>query len=447
MDQMILALHDTSRHIADPRLAAKTRSLTLDWARFKSSGPIVEDADLTRLLGRATEHGRRWCFLQAHGHVLSEIWRSAGTPPGDALAILEAWAPGHDFLTAGRCRSDGRLEQGCLLVDLERWRELGRPRLEHPELPAVELPAELDGTRLHLRPEDPAAATELARHLDTGIADFDPERPSALEPAARRFLAGIRHLVGNLRRGVFVWNIEPYTDVETPPEGFRRPLDALYSVAAGFKPNRLLETHGFDARTRVVFCDYSAAGLRFRRLLLEDWDGRDYPSFLRRLFRVLPPAEAHYCLWEGATPETLDWAAVERRWRAELDAWGGKTAVARHWQRYRRLPHRFVHVDLLADRKNLLGELEDLPNAAIWWSNAFFSVISNWFHTAAERRAIYRRFLAELAARAPRLWLYGASCENVAVNAVRAGEYARWYEQAGGDELVPGKLHRCELRF
>lgn len=452
MEELVLAVLDTSRRIADPWLAKKCRSLTLDWSRFKHSGPRVEAADLGAVLAAARARGARYCLVQSYGHVLAEIWRPEGAPSGDALEILGGWFPGRGLLAAGRRQADGTLDLGCVMVDLERWEALGRPSLDAPGfersgLPVAELPPELEGAAVHLRPEDPAAAAELRRLLDAGIDDFDPEAPSALAPDARRFVGSIRHLVSNLRRGVFVWNIEPYADVETPPDGFRGPLDALYSVAAGLKPNRLLETHGFDAGTRVVYFDYSQPGLRFRRLLLETWDGRDYPSFLSRLFAALPPEEAHYCLWEGATPDNLDWDAVAERWRGELDAWGGESILARHWARYRTLPHAFVHGDLLADRGALLATLEDRPAAAIWWSNAFFSVVSNWFHTAGERRAIYRRFLDELAEAAPRLLLYGASSDNVAVNGVRAAEYRSWFRDAGGDELAPGRLHRCEMKF
>ena len=64
-----------------------------------------------------------------------------------------------------------------------------------------------------------------------------------------------------------------------------------------------------------------------------------------------------------------------------------------------------------------------------------------------ERREIYRSFLAELARRAPRLWLYGASSDNVAVNHVQAAAYASWFADHGGDELAPVRLHHRELLF
>jgi hypothetical protein len=245
---------------------------------------------------------------------------------------------------------------------------------------------------------------------------------------------------------VFVWNIESYADVEGPPPGFTGPLSSLYSVASGLKPNFLLERLGFDDRTRVVFADYSEPGLAFRRLLLSEWDGRDYPAFLRRLFHDLPPDRAFYLLWQGCTPEDLDWDEVAARWREELDRWGGASVLRAHWARYRLLPHAFVHCDLIEAPEPALETVRDEPSAAVWWSNSFFSVHSNWHHDASRRRELYRRWISGLAARAPRLWLYGASSDNASVNGVQAGEYSTWYRGHGGDELEPGRFHRVELR-
>ena len=44
---------------------------------------------------------------------------------------------------------------------------------------------------------------------------------------------------------------------------------AEYSVAAGLKSNWILQTHGFDDKTTLVYLDYSEQALRFKRLLHE----------------------------------------------------------------------------------------------------------------------------------------------------------------------------------
>lgn len=447
-DDLILGLLDTSESIADRRIADRCRALTLDWSRFKYSGPVVESAELGELLERAGERDRRWCFVQSYGHVLAETWSPDADAPGDALSVLARWQGSQDeFVAAAHRLDDGRPDRRCLLVDLPRWRAAGRPRLLAGTTELAELPPELHGAAVYLSPEDARCREALASLFGDGIESFAEEDASQFEAGARRFLARVRRLAGNLRRGVFLWNIESYADVDRPPADFGGPLQSLYSVAAGLKPNRILETHGFDASTRVIFYDYSEPGLRFRKLLLDEWGGRDYPGFLRRLFRLLPTSEAFYCLWEGVTPETLDWQQVEERWRREVEAWGGAEILARHWARYRRLPHEFVHCDLLGDPSGLIEHLRDESRAATWWSNAFFSFVSNWYHLPDERRVIFRRWIDALADAAPRLLLYGASSDNVSVNSVRAAEYRSWLAGEAGDELEPGKLHGLELRF
>lgn len=442
---LLFGLLDTSRAIEAPRVAIKARSLTLDWSRFKYFDPVVEADTLPGVLERALEHDRRYCLVQAFGHILNEIWQPEGV--GAPLLRLERWLAARELLAAGVPRADGTLDSRCVVVNLARWTARGRPEISRLGEDVIALPDDFLRICAYLDPEHSPAARALERLLDGAIVAFDPAADDVFESAAGRFLAQVRLLTGELPRGVFVWNVEPYDDIETPPDDHRGPLDALYSVAAGFKPNRLLETHGFHAGTRVVYADYSAPGLRFRELLLERWDGRDYPAFLRGLFATMPSSEAFYCLWDGATPETVDWQAMEQRWRSELESWGGAAALASHWRHYRRLEHRFVRCDLLAERAALLEQIASSGEGAVWWSNAFFSFVSNWFHTAAERREIYRRFLAELAARAPRLLLYGASSDNIAVNGVRAAEYHAWFEREGGDELIPGMLQRCQIAF
>jgi len=460
MDGLVFALLDTSATTPGAALAAKLRDLTISWSRFKYSGPILEGTDLDGLLARAAGAGYRYCLVQAWGHVLQEVWTPEGRGGGDFVTALAAWASEGDFLVAGRpdpAGGDG-LDPSCLLVDLDAYRRLGRPAGRELEragaaagLPVRRFPGHLAAGTARLAADGPHAASRLEAWLGPGLngpdgLDVDEAARLWGEPAAR-FLANVRLLTANLPRGVFVWNIESYDDVGEPAAGSAGPLSTLYSVAAGFKPNWILESHGFDERTRVVFYDYSEAGLEFRRLLLNEWDGADYPAFLRHLFRRLPSSRAFYLLWDGATPEDLDWDDVEARWRQEIDRWGGESVLRAHWARYRRLRHEMVPCNLLEGGAPLLSRLRDEESALIWWSSAFFTIYSNWKLDAGRRQEIYGRWIERLARRAPRLLLYGASSNNISVNAVRAADYWEWYRENAGDELEPGRLHRVELRF
>lgn len=497
---LAFGLLDTSGDIGDPLVATWARELTIGWSRFKYFDEIVEDTSVNGVLDRALAGGSRYCLIQAHGHILSEIWHSKSADSLDVMAALQTWIEEHDFFVTGYIvyaeQQGFGLDRRCLLVDLEHYRDLGYPafgfpcgelstlirgnahfdrtgtvqRLDPTEAVITAVPGlpgwnfvqtslsaglpvhgfvpAIDASMLYLKPDNPAGARELRRYLRCGITDFGNQPGTGLSgPKERRFLDNIRTLIQNLPRGVFVWNLESYADIEQPPSEFNPPLAALYTVAAGFKPNRILQTHGFDERTRVVVFDYSLQGLEFRRLLHEEWHGADYPSFLRYLFEKLPSGKAHYCLWDGATPENLSWDEVDRRWQEELDAWGGEELLRDHWRRFRELVVEYVPCNILTEPERLLEHVRDERNAVIWWSNAFFSVYSNWIYTARERESSYRRWIKAIAARAPRLFLYGSDSNNISVNFMQAQEYWRWYRRQAGNELQPRKRHRHELRF
>jgi hypothetical protein len=497
--KLILGLLDTSRQIADPSVAGRLRELTIAWSRFKYFGSIVEDDSVDAILSTAMRRQADYCLIQAHGHILDEVWHPDGGETVDVLTALQRWIATHDFLVTGHIiGGDGDaygLSCRFLLVDLKRYRELGCPLFSAPfagmrRVARARHVAPDSGEAQRLEPTGetagiardvsgwsfvdaslsaglpvyafPSSVTAAAVELDAGAAPLaairrvllphlpDPQVDAACgtpDERAMHFLQRVRNLTASLPRGVFVWNIEGYGDIEKRPEGFEPPIRALYTVAAGFKPNRILETHGFNANTRMVIFDYSRPGLAFRRLLHEKWDGTDYPDFLRFLFNELPSRVAHYVLWEGAIPETVDWSDIEARWQAELVAWGGAQALRKHWRRFRDIRVEYVCCDLLTEPAPLLERVCDDPAAVIWWSNAFFSVHSTWLYTAAYRRAQYREFIDALADRAPDLFLYGADCNNISVNFVQARAYRDWYNQAGGDELEPAKRHRYEIRF
>src|SRR4029079_12982857 len=114
----------------------------------------------------------------------------------------------------------------------------------------------------------------------------------ALSPDQREFLDVIARQTGNAQRGVFLWNIEPYADVVS--DDADRPRTAtLYAVAAGFKPNAILQAHGFDAGTQVVFFDYSERALAIRRHIVEQWNGEDFPGLVRHLVHTFPAPQTY----------------------------------------------------------------------------------------------------------------------------------------------------------
>jgi hypothetical protein len=288
----------------------------------------------------------------------------------------------------------------------------------------------------------------LLRYAGDGIARYpDAGDDDNLSADQRALLDVVSTQTARARRGVFLWNIESYEDVETPRDDFPSPVTTLYSVAAGFKPNRILHTHGFTENTKVVYFDYSQRALDIKRCMLQQWDGVDFPHFVQYLFKTFPYPETFYQLWNNVTPNDVNWDDVELAWQREVDRWGGVHSFSEHWQAYRELEHEFICGDVLSNASLLVSRIRDEPGAIIWWSNAFFTMYGNWFYGLRERQQAYERWIEQLVKRNPRLYLLGSDFININVNSVQAAEYWAQYCRSEADALRPCRLHRTEIRM
>jgi hypothetical protein len=485
---LVFGLLASSADLTDTKLAAKLRSYTISWSRYGYRGPILEDTTIDAILIRALQRGYRWCLIQRVGHIIDEHWYPSHWNRVTFEAGLAGWLETTDFFVTGNISRNGSkgfgLDDRCLLVDLSLYDAFGRPAYDcvvndpvecvEPLVRRLErdgcsrLAALMPGRERRMR----IPSARGWKFIDVSLRDGKPvyqfppeldEHRVVLSPTAgdggcrmeaptngerqQRFLAAIDVQAQNARRGVFLWNIESYKDMQTPPQFFQGPISSLYSVAAGFKPNAILHSHCFDDQSRVVFFDYSANALEVKRLLQEEWDGHDYPRFVQYLFRKMPYPETYYQLWGGQTPETVAGADLDRFWQAELSRWGGERAFAEHWQRYRSLRHEYMHCNVLTEPTQLFETIDDRPGAVIWWSNAFFTMYGNWLYTLEERRRLYTAWIEGLASQNPEMVLYGSDYNNQSVNQLRARDYLRYYSETNWDDLTPLQVGKYEIRF
>ncbi len=447
---LVVGLWRDSLPAFDEALRRWYRNTTIAWTRYGYSGTILEEDTIPAVLVRAAEGGHRYCLLLAYGCVIHEQWPSGESRAHrDFFQAVREWTDRHPFSLVAI--PDPHAEQSepvrplCLLVDL-RQLESAVDRIQQGELPSM--PPSLSRHLLDLGARSARHRRAMEPLLGEGIARVEHEAClGQLTSDQRRFVQTVSKQTANARRGVFLWNIESYDDVEVPHDGFRPPLSSLYSVAAGFKPNRILQTHGFDRDTRVVYFDYSPNALEVKQTLVREWDGDDFPHFVRYLFRKFPSPETFYQLWEGATPDTVTDSQLETVWSGELERWGGASAFRRHWQEYRRLPHEYVRCNLLEDSSALIEAIRREPSAVIWWSNAFFTMYGNWLYSASQRHRIYLRFIETISECNPDLYLLGSDHHNTNVNGVGAAEYRDRFRNNGGDDLSPCKLFRTVIRM
>ena len=450
---LVFGLLNTSDRFRNRQLYEQLRNLTISWSRYGYRGRIIEARSEEAILNEACAAGYRWCLIQSCGHMIGESWHPPHVEFMPLEIALNNWIEKHEFLLTGVLTGVDGFNDQCLLVDLHHYRACGSPA-RHDLIPAARrhgiavhsFPPEIDSCRIYFNPAFCEQSPRFAQYLGSEIARLNGD-DLGLGANCYRLLQSIKTQVNNARRGVFLWNVEPYSDVATPPQDFEAPLATLYSVAAGFKPNMIVHSLGMDEQTRVVFFDYSEKALQIRKLIVDEWDGEDYPSFFRYVTKRYPHPDTFYQFWGDLTPDTITEADIEEMWENEGRKWGGHDVLRDHWRRYRQLAHEYVPCNLLSDRGHLLNRIRRERSAAIWWSNAFFTTLGNWLFTIDDRRAIYESWIRELVERNPAMLLYGSDFTNISVNHVRVAEYLKRLSEHGADYLHPLKVNTCEIRF
>ena len=503
VDGVVFGLLDTSGKIPATRLAEKLRNFTIAWSRFGYHDDILENDSLDGLLQEALGLGYTYCLVQSYGHVIGETWIPEHWEQVDFQTALGRWIDTHDFFVTGTIfHSKDRwfgLDEDCLLVNLQHYAALGRPGFGQPCTTPVEVikpgvimesgpdkerfqslePARqtesaipqhagwnfintslrnglavlnfsksLDESRINLFDPSPRKMQAFAKHIDTELPDYSSTAPNPdLSYGQQQFLDSIDSQVKESRKGVFLFNLESYQDVVERPDNFTPPVSSLYSVAAGFKPNMILHSLGFNEATRMVFYDYSKTALEIRKVIVSEWDGEDFPQFVRYLMKIFPSSGVFYQLWANLGPDEIAWDDLQQLWLDEIEKWGGESVIKEHWNAYRELQHEYILCNLFKDQTSLLAAIDNQPNAAIWWSNAFFTIYSNWLFTANERKEIYDNWLEKVVERNPGIFLYGSDYNNINVNHIRAGEYLEQYLVDGDNYLKPGKFFKREIRL
>jgi hypothetical protein len=496
-NQFILGLVDSRSSFGCPRLVAKCRDLTITWARYSYHGPIIEDSSVDRILGAAIAQGARYCLLLGYGQVLHEKWLPDFDQPQIPNLESDKLLLDHVFI-AGRILEEKTgwygIDNRCLLINLELYSDSGRPSFDassagtlvlpnavpslvggridrlkpapgsvkaHPmcpgwrliseslrrQIPVVSVEEVFKQPVLDLAPKNAQNEVAFLKYIDKDIKRYVREDPHVeLSQDQISFLDSVSVQTQNAKRGVFLFNIEPYTDVDHPPVEPWGPVSTIYSVAAGFKPNRILQTHGFNENTRVVFFDYSPNALKIRKTIVSEWNGEDFPRFAKYLFELFPHPENFYQLWDNRSPDQVKRDELNKFWLEELHRFGGGRQFTNHWNVYRNLRHEYICCDILRSSEALIKRISLEKNAVIWFSNAPFTVYSNWHHTPEQRKQFYDNFISQLATRNPDILIYGADYTNSSVNCISASKYWKRYRDSKHDALNPVALHRYQIR-
>jgi hypothetical protein len=234
-------------------------------------------------------------------------------------------------------------------------------------------------------------------------------------------LAWINNIVTYAKDCVFTWNTENYIDLKYTIFPADKKVKKLYSVAAAFKPNMILETFGFDDNTEVIFYDYSKQSLAFKKLLIEQWDGEDYPSFLRYAIEKYKVNVTGGNETQGLNDSQL--------WHREIIWWGGADKIKDNWLRYKKLNHKYIHVDICDDPQKITRHVTNDENSIIWWSNAFHTVNAHYVRGLQGVINCYNEWLKLLNEKNQNLYILGKDYLDRPIEGGTLKEYLNEYRQ------------------
>lgn len=186
---------------------------------------------------------------------------------------------------------------------------------------------------------------------------------------------------------VFIYNtdnmIEEPMDYDSSTE-----LDTIYCVAAGFKPLQLLTRCKWSQLTRMVYFDYSQSALDFKRWLVENWDGKNYPEAVDNYKKDVDTN--FQPIWFVGK----DQSGV---WESTMEIFGGQDSWLELWAQYRKLEHRFIKTDLFGDCSQLLADMKSRSGYnLIWFSNTFNTEAAVRNFGRQRLNEIYTNFLADI---------------------------------------------------
>ena len=415
MEKYVIGIYDDREFINNKDLANRYKELTEFFVRHikASNSNYISGKSINEVLNKALEKNVDYCIIMSVGHFINSP---------KFFDYIDSWINKVDFFVTGHIvdknsnnsqnNSDGHywgLHKQCMIVNLKYYEEFGKPnwgdkfvsedKIELIKAKRSNNDIHDDYTPLFL---EPTKETQICtpyvdgwnfinKSLENGLTvfNFHPKirvtkgysYPGKNVEALKTQLNWINNIITGAPNCVFLWNTEPYVDIIKASNQGIPKIKKLYAVAAAFKPNFMLHKFGFYEDTEITYYDYSKQSLAIKKILLEEWDGRDYPKFLKKIKQKYSINETHGHSTEGKSYDEL--------WKRELLAWGNEEILYEHWKRYKKLKHKFIHCDLLDNPEKIINTIDKTEGSYIWWSNAFHTVTAHYTRSLEDLKNHY----------------------------------------------------------
>jgi len=444
----VVGIYDDTRMSQNLSQAQKNKEITEFFTRFKYFGPIIVKDNINDVLDEALSQGVDYCIVQSVGHIIKNV---------EFFTFIEKWIEKQDFFITGHIMDKNKenlnnpsgkegyygLHKQCMLVNLKYYEKFDKPVFgsknsgEETVIKAQRHAKDIhdDYTPLSLRPtEELTVCTPLVdgwNFINTSLANdltvfnFHPKirehkqfiYPTTSAAELEHQLSWITNIANYAQNCVFFWNTENYSDLKYV--NMENPIKKLYAVAASFKPNMILNHYNFTDDCEIIYYDYSKPSLAFKKLLIKEWNGEDYPRFLDY-------AQRKYRIDETGGNETQHLSRQEL-WERELKWWGSEKAIKEHWDRYKNLKHSFIHMDVCENPEKLTSMITPEEDSVIWWSNAFHTVGAQYLRGLKGVKTCYETWLKQLEEKNPYIWILGKDYLDRPVEGDRLKDYMYAY--------------------
>ena len=176
------------------------------------------------------------------------------------------------------------------------------------------------------------------------------------------FAKALKDVMGNLMQGYYVLN----TEYLMPTQQLGQ-FDCFIGVCGGLKPACVAGQDNFASNSKIYLFDISRAAVEWQQYLLTNWDG-DFVKFeaLFRKFQSQHPTYRPVYFSHASIDDNIDWFLNNAGLTKEM--------FQRQWQRYQRMNHEFIELDLLQDAtvesiKHMAGTAQ--LGSYLWVSNVF----------------------------------------------------------------------------
>lgn len=366
MEDICYGYLDNAALIGDTRVASKCKQLTIaQQSRLSGPAPSFVSDTTVDLIKWGHTTGKRFLFIQSFGHI---------TTSGDALRDVIDDLANDSLVSCMGYNNHHERRSTAFLLDLKNVR-----------IGYKDFPDYFELTSYYLNPMFGTKSFSMA------LDDFCAHGQSLDWDDQYSFLARYYCDPNAEPYGVTIQDSEPYRSEHT----HGRSINQLYTVASGFKPILLLANKGFTPSTRVVYYDNSDIALVFRRVMVETWDGINFPRFVDKL-----ATKDHFQV-------TRDSNAVQRAWEDTLAQCGGEREFKTIWDKYRKLNHKYIITDLLQLPCFLYDSILNDPQSYIFWDDCFSTNTAHLQYPIEHLAQKYQAFYGEVLSRCPLITMDG----------------------------------------